>query len=125
MKAERTGGNSSGSAASGSGSSGPGFDSETIGAALSGAGSGQSDADEDITMNEVDADLDAINAEEASLYCKSDVKNKHESFNPFQLLTPIILKSKQGAQPVRLVAKIDTGSDSTFLNKHIFHNKLL
>jgi len=79
---------------------------------------------EDISMEDVDAYLDEIDAENASLNCKSNVKNKHESFNPFQLLTPIILESKQG-KPVRLIAKVDTGSDSTFLNKNVFHNKLL
>ena len=82
------------------------------------------DTNEDISMEEVDAYLDEIDAEDASLNCKSNVKNKHESFNPFQLLTPIILESKEG-KPVRLIAKVDTGSDSTFLNKNVFHNKLL
>ncbi|GAN11632.1 hypothetical protein MAM1_0762c11208, partial [Mucor ambiguus] len=80
-------------------------------------------ANEDVTMEEIDAYLDEIETEEASLNCKSNVKSEHESFNPFQLLTPIILESKEG-KPVRLIAKVDTGSDSTFLNKNIFHNKL-
>ncbi|KAL7326399.1 hypothetical protein PS15p_208750 [Mucor circinelloides] len=79
---------------------------------------------EDIEMAELDKYLDEIDAEDASLNCKSNVKDKHESFNPFQLLTPIILESKQG-KPVRLIAKVDTGSDSTFLNRNVFHNKLL
>ncbi|KAK4509718.1 uncharacterized protein ATC70_007020 [Mucor velutinosus] len=82
------------------------------------------DAIGDVTMEEIDACLDEIEAEDASLNCKSNVKNVPESFNPFQLLTPIILESKEG-KPVRLIAKVDTGSDSTFLNKNIFHNKLL
>ncbi|KAK4512219.1 uncharacterized protein ATC70_003755 [Mucor velutinosus] len=82
------------------------------------------DAVGDVTMEEIDACLDEIEAEDASLNCKSNVKNVPESFNPFQLLTPIILESKEG-KPVRLIAKVDTGSDSTFLNKNIFHNKLL
>ena len=89
----------------------------------SSAGSDCGDASEDVTMEEIDACLDEIEAEDASLNCKSNVKNKHESFNPFQLLTPIILESKKG-KPVRLIAKVDTGSDSTFLNKNVFHNKL-
>ncbi|KAG2189691.1 hypothetical protein INT46_011658 [Mucor plumbeus] len=79
---------------------------------------------EDAIMKELDQELDAeLNAQDASLACKYK-KNKHESFNPFQLLTPIILESKEG-KPVRLIAKIDTGSDSSFLNKNIFYQKLL
>ncbi|KAK4514202.1 SNARE-binding exocyst subunit S6 [Mucor velutinosus] len=105
--------------------SGSGSGSVTNDATIeSGTDSDIGDAIGDVTMEEIDACLDEIEAEDASLNCKSNVKNVPESFNPFQLLTPIILESKEG-KPVRLIAKVDTGSDSTFLNKNIFHNKLL
>ena len=75
--------------------------------------------DVDSLMEEIDAEL---KAQDAALACKYN--NKIESFNPFQLLTPIILESKE-KEPIRLIAKIDTGADVSFLNKNIFYHKLL
>ncbi|KAL9554465.1 hypothetical protein MBANPS3_002795, partial [Mucor bainieri] len=87
---------------------------------------GDSTPDDD-TVEEIDAVMDEIqdeiDAEESSLECESVMKRKHESFNPFLLLPPILLKSKE-CKPVRLVAKIVTEADGSFLNKNIFYNKL-
>lgn len=86
--------------------------------------------DADVTMEEIDRYLDddpedENEAEKSSLDCKSNMKNKHERFSPFQLLTPIIILESKDGIPVRLIAKVDTGSDFTLLNKNVLHHKLL
>jgi IS30 family transposase len=54
--------------------------------------------------------------------CKYFTESKKD-INPYQLITPIILEGDKKL-PIKLLAMIDTGSDTTILNKSIFFNKL-
>lgn len=76
-------------------------------------------ADEDDSMSEGNAIAQVM--QDAAFQCKSTICN--ERYNPFQLLTPIILEGKNGER-VKLTGKIDSGSQVSCIDREVFLNKL-